>query len=844
MERKVAQKAIERKDSALRSFENEVEALNNRIAALSKDVSIRRSIATQGANPVLLTNLQNENGLLRSEIDDLKSKLEANTFQTHNLKNDTREAKTALAKTQELLTVAEASTADHSKYETAKQTLQKLQQFWDDLGIDFMLREKARKEIETCLQDTCSRKLQEINEFHANTMQEIANLTKRVNTMQVALRMSSPIVGHNDAGSLLAVLQALRSEVQNLEPQFKYANERRNNILEAATSLSKSMGFHVSQLSHNLQELIQQGRSSFEVSEGTKNGSGSDVVAGIDESVPDGLGDRETIGGLVDIPEGSNSDNSVEPDAVSGKDIVYRLDEPFLSSCERDVTSLRLKKSEILVRNQEMQQHASDLAKEMHLSASDVLMLVVKCEEEHSDGIPEWWDNGVANEVIRALSNAGVPPGVTESHTQHLTLVCKVLVQLSGGRRALSLALRGIVERAQKTLLDIVGREFDASEAYASFHDALFRLPAVSKELIEACIAEMDALAIGVEAMTQSEIEALSVVWEAMNISSADRRGFWGEVEESETSMDVKVSPFQEAARLCSEDIEAWVHEAVDAAVKGNQLLERRLFKLEKIHEEVEKLRSRQDSKSRIISLDSEVRILNANLLDFEDLQCSKQRLLSKKSGGSTLLKEERFRKQMQGKFVSKLEQLASLLRSWKKDEKVDFDATLLSEDVRALLNNPNKMEAWVEQRTKFMPLRTIQSKTPIRKRPVDNTPAGKSDSRLVRSSRHKSNITPPRTRSSRAMRPGRGAMRAPQLQTQPSTGRSRVPTPTRPSNKRKPDEKAKLVVKSSKVQRTLASKSPVDQIISSPSNRRANPLLPFGHVLSELASPPGKENS
>ena len=61
--------------------------------------------------------------------------------------------------------------------------------------------------------------------------------------------------------------------------------------------------------------------------------------------------------------------------------------------------------------------------------------------------------------------------------------------------------------------------------------------------------------------------------------------------------------------------------------------------------------------------LDSEIRIMNAKLIDFEELQCNKQRLLSKKNGGAGLLKEERFRKQMQSKFVSNLKQLANLLK-------------------------------------------------------------------------------------------------------------------------------------------------------------------------------------
>jgi hypothetical protein len=184
-----------------------------------------------------------------------------------------------------------------------------------------------------------------------------------------------------------------------------------------------------------------------------------------------------------------------------------------------------------------------------------------------------------------------------------------------------------------------------------------------------------------------------------------DRGKFWGGIDESIRQMEsYPGGPFDDVVRLSTVDGEEWVLAAVKDATRDYRLLETRLFKLEKIHEEVERLRARQDTKSRIISLDSEIRILSSKLNEFEDKKCIKQRLTTKKNTSSNLLKEERFRKQMQSKFTAKLDQLVALLRAWKASEKIGFDQNLLSDDVRMLLRNSDRNE--------FMHLRTVEYKS------------------------------------------------------------------------------------------------------------------------------------
>jgi hypothetical protein len=861
MERQRSQKLIERKDAALHSFESEVESLNNKVAGLSKDLSCRRVLVESGEDPMqVIKRLEAEKLTLDGELRAANLKVEGLTTRAQNLERAGKITERNHDETRELLALAEISLVKHNGEIISKDVLEKLQQIWGDLGVDRNLRENSRQEIESCIEDTCTRKLDEASALKAKTEQEIRKITQKLDSMRNALGLS---VNDTPSGStLMEYLEELRGQVKELEPQFKSGQERRGKIVKDVINLFASMDFSDDQLSTNLQTLLAQESSTQheplqEISTSTsgrnKRAAKMKDVEGMVNALSAAF---KPNNGLSDIAE-----ERAETEEPIHQRPTRCLHDEFLSRCEKDVSMLRVQRSQMLVKNRDMQQEASSLVAEMHLSTSDIVTLVEYSAKRRLKELPAWWIRDSAEAVARVLAGSGGSVETSETFSQHLKLVTETLGSLAEGRRLLSTALRGIVERAQKTLLDIVGREIDASEAYASFHDALFRLPPLSQELIQACISEMDALVAGVEAMTQSEIEALTVVWEASNVPSADRRRFWGEAEESMRDTEQrKESPFDEVVRLCSLDSEEWVLSAVNEATKGYRELETRLFKLDKIHHEVEKIRLRQDGKSRIISLDSEVRILNANLSDFEDLKCSKQRLLTKKSGGSVLLKEERFRKQMQGKLTSKLEQLAALLQAWNKEEGKTFDASLLSDDVRMLLDNPDQMETWVKQRTKFMPLRTVLT-APSRKRPVDKTQTVKHDPQnqsSLQSSRYKSGLTPPRKR----LAPSTSAVdQSTRTGTSPSkrvplSPSKRVPL-QRPresplkgsarsvevSKKRKPE--VDPTTTASKVRRTTPNENnkPIPKISSkqektAPRKRETSTLPPFGHLLSEVSSP------
>jgi hypothetical protein len=369
-------------------------------------------------------------------------------------------------------------------------------------------------------------------------------------------------------------------------------------------------------------------------------------------------------------------------------------------------------------------------------------------------------------------------------------------------------------------------------------------------------MSEIEALVAGVDTMTQSEIEALTVVWEALSISMSDRGMFWSGIDESMTSMQTRLNgPFDDVVELCKLDGEEWVLAAVKGATESYRLLETRLYKLEQTHQEVERLRTRQDSKSRIISLDSEVRILSAKLSEFEEKKCSKQRLLTKKTGSSNLLKEERFRKHMQSKFTSKLEQLATLLKAWAHDEVTDFDPNLLSDEVRTLLLNSDKMDTWVEKRTEFMHLRTVKptvkrgpesitrekGTTPPRKRPMRSTV--KVDAPKAQELNKDETKTIPRARPSNARE--RAIKRKPEDSQQPKAKAPRILLPVSGAAKtmlssptRKPlratTETARLPLSPAPVQRPTRTKQVSSKRLTLP---------PFGHVLEQALSPRKQTN-
>jgi hypothetical protein len=641
----------------VKSFESEVDSLNNDMAGLKKELMHRHSKQ--------ITFESQESGFLSVVSDNVALKLELEQSQqerillklfSNDLASDFERVSGALEATKEKLAFVTVAYSQLPGVKPPDSFLTKIQSLWDELGIAPTDRSKLCNQIENCLELTCSKLLQDAQERKNLTITLIDDIRQEIHAMNNSLKLK-----HDDfaasSRSLLSQLKELQVYRSRLKPFFENAIDRRNAIASKASDLLHSLGISKDSLDPRLITLLDGGTSIC-------------------------------------------LDNAAATNDLQKQD----LSDGFLSTCENAVYDLQLRKSKILTANSGYRDEILSLVTEMNLKETDVLALVVHSIKQRLLSIPEWWDNEAANTVARSVTSVG---GVVRSSlmfSRHLKLMHESISSISIARRHISSKLRDIIERTQQILLTTVDGEFEANAEYSNFHEALFRLPPLSKECIQSCFAEIEALSVGVDVMTQSEIEALTVVWEALNISSAKRGKFWGAIDSDLRQMDLKVGgPFDNVVSLSTVDAEEWILSAVKEGTKSVKELESRLFKLEKIHDKVEELRSQQDAKSKIISLDSEVRILSAKLKEFEDKKCIKLRLTTKKCTSSTLLKEERFRKQMQLKFAAKLDQLSVLLQAWKENENVPFDQDLLSETVRMLLKNSDRNE--------FMHLRTVQYK-------------------------------------------------------------------------------------------------------------------------------------
>lgn len=282
-------------------------------------------------------------------------------------------------------------------------------------------------------------------------------------------------------------------------------------------------------------------------------------------------------------------------------------------------------------------------------------------------------------------------------------------------------------------------------------------------------------------------------------------------------------SPFDHVLNECRSDIEDWVLTSLKEATKVQTVLGVRVFKLRSIHAEVERLKKKQDSKNQIMSLNGELKLLSAKLTDFEE-QAGNRHKLTKRVNSSTLLEEERFRKQMQGKFASKLEALKLMLNDWETAEGAIDDSDMLSEVVKSMLENSHRIDAWMNERTRFMHLRTTQTKSKARAAEI-----GTSHNR-------------PSSRRGPTNTPCTGARSQP-LSVAPSGSRSVAKVSVKhklTSSER--SSKTPLSGTSHNTQQHVTTEAKPAKKSKSPTIEVPEVLLPFGNLLAE--TPTTKENT
>jgi len=412
---------------------------------------------------------------------------------------------------------------------------------------------------------------------------------------------------------------------------------------------------------------------------------------------------------------------------------------------------------------------------------------------------------------------------VNKSFSDHLTLMLQTLQAISHGRQLLSKTLKAVIDESHGALL--VTAEgcgmMNAQDFSRSLQEALQHLPPLSKEYSKACIDEMQMLNEAAEAVAQSEVETLTVLWEGLNVSSSKRGTFWGELEDSTAKLQVTTaSPFDHIISECPPGVEEWVHKSLAEATNIQRSLRIRVMKLKRIQEEVERLKKKQDAKNGIMSLNSELNVLNAKLSEFEEKAGDKQRLLNKKANSKSLLEEERYRKQMQSMFVSKLEALRQRLTVWEENEGEIDDADMLSEVVKSMLDNSHRIDAWMNEKTRLMHLRTTKTS-----RLRENMIAERSNSTGSRPS----SLSTTRSKGS-----------------PPFEGSSRPNSHNKSHKKTSNDSSSRNnALKSSSLNpreqsRDTTTKKPLR---ANTSSEEAPVLLPFGDLLADTPSKKGKEN-
>lgn len=665
------------------SFESEVESLTTRLTCLTKDVTERKLVSDSSDDPVdILIDMKQKNADLEARLHESSKEAQESISTASILKDKLRQSTHHHAEAQQKLKFLEASLFSHGGMAESTALFDDLQETWRQLGTDISLQEKEVQEIGSSIADTCSRKLSRALLLKAGAEKNIARLSHQLGCMRLALGLSQ-VSSSQQTWSLplLKCLQKHQNEFQDLVTPYNYACARREKIIDDAIRLSEELEISTESLPKCLMALLQQTDCVAENASSENTETDGDAEANSPA--------KKSAGSYVEGIVGKE-----------GKDFVVLpprcVETSFLTMCEAEIEKLRVQKSELLIENREIQQKIANAVKEVHMSSDELVSNLYAVFESLAYERQEHLGRKRIDYVAKAMLSPNQELQLRADDSERLRFILDFVNGMVNYRATLSSALQSVVERAQRSLLDIVGQEVDASEAYASFHDALFRLPALSQDLSLACISEMEALVLCVETMTQSETEALSVVWEALDMTPSGRHNFWARVERTREPNE-DTTPFDETKSLAGPQCESWIVEASQKASALSKELYRKLWKLEKIHDEVERLRSTQDSKSRILSLNLQVRILSSKLTELEPTERGKKRPLSQCSKALTPANKKRLGTQIKSKLRSQAKQLSEMLEIWEDDEGTGFETCLLSNDVQAVLREVRKPKYWKE---------------------------------------------------------------------------------------------------------------------------------------------------
>ena len=759
LQRRTMKDTLGRKDSALLSFENEVSLLNKKIEALTKSLDRRRKLGAQDGQEYnlvdMIQRLEDEVQGTKAKLDSClqdKIKLSSELDRMHtvlsesNLNRSQAEEKVALLRSQQKLT---------ESTESSEPLLKQLQAVLSTTGTSIEDRHTVRLKLENCIEDACSRMLAEATALRDKKAQEVEFRSAWLAEMHAALGIEqSPL---NSSLPLNDRLDDLQRRTLEIQPEYEIALDRYRGLLSDAETLTLDLHLARNKIGDNLQRLMnnqtqitrRKHTHRIPAHQQASMAASREARAKMMENVENLVKGLQSIDGKSSpigkcwsdeafaLHQGSppkhelqssahnccqehhsqqaNGENSFSIESAS-------LSTSFLDSCELEIKKLRLIKADRLLSNTQKCEQVRDVAKQMHIGSSELSSIVLHGLKKHNGALPSWWGESLARAVYSALFEKGTILA-NEAFIKHLNIILDITGAIASGRELLSDALKHVIEDSHSALLATAGGcGMDVNEMSRSLHDALFHLPSLSKQYVKACIDEMNVLVTAAESVSQSEIEILTFLWEGLNVSSDERGQFWGELSRSSSKIEMSTSsPFDNVLQECTSEVEGWVLKSTKEATKVQRMLRIKVFKLSKIHEEVERLKHKQDAKNGIMSLNNELKLLNAKLIDFEEKAGDKHRLLNKKVNSSSLLDEERFRKQMQGMFAAKLETLRQMLSEWEAKEGQIEDDNMLSEVVKDILQNSHRIDEWMNEKTRLMHLRTTNAKSRPRVTPKSN---------------------------------------------------------------------------------------------------------------------------
>ncbi|KAL9185198.1 hypothetical protein ACHAXT_002975 [Thalassiosira profunda] len=851
-QRRALKSALGRKDSTLRSVESEMALQSEQIEALTESLERYRKLAADdGPDPMEV--IQG----LEEEVRSSKGKLETCHSDNKRLQSELEGARDTISLCQRERAQAEEKLAlfrSHQKLtESTAETervLTQMQEIMAAIGMSQEERESVRNKLENCVEDACSRMLDEASSLRDEKTQQVDSKKDRLAEMRSALGLDQNTGdAHTLSQPLNAQLESIDRHVSELLPQYEGALERCRTLASDAEKLISSL--HPIGVSDHLQQLMKHQRH------GSKRKRASHIPEHHRASMEASREARAKlfknaeamINALPTIDEGSSLGTNDGSDGVAKSSRMGEAEgsastEPgalstaFLDSCEQEIKSLRVLKADRLHSNDDQCKQINAIAKQMHVTTGDLSSIVLHGMKKSRRGIPSWWSESVAGSVYSALSKkAGIL--VTGAFTDHLSLVFETLQKVSQGRQLLSGTLNDVLKESHSALLATAeGCGMDVNALSRNLHDALSHLPPLSKEYFKVSVEEMEMLATAAETVSQSEIETLTVLWEGLNVSSSARGRFWGACDQQTSRQEMETAgPFDRVLEEFPSEVEENVLKALKDATRVQRTLGIRVFKLKKVHEEVERLKRKQDRKNAILSLNNELKILDAQLAEFEEQAGSKQRLMSTKVNSSSRLEEERFRKQTQGTFSAKLNTLRKLLNDWEATEGAIDDADMLSDVVKSMLDNSDRIEAWMSEKTRLMHLRTTRNaSSTIRpaSKPRATEPMsgpGRGGRRAHHPSSTSTDMRQPAQRSARPARPT-----APGHRSRPAS-----PTP-RPKPKGATGEHTKRKALSSSKQNSPPPEKATKRAPIAVQTNAPQVSCPFGDLLAD--TPTHKENN